>query len=287
MESMITIKQRIQRVGSTRQITSAMKLVATAKVQRARQRMEDSRPFCSDTLRLVHQIAPQGRHARHPYFTSRKTGAGIAVIVISADQGLCAGYNVNILRHSAAFLEQVEEKAQVIPVGRKAVDFFKNKAYSIPTSFSGISQTPFYDDAIEIGTLARELFDSRQVDAVYLMYTAFQSLLVHVPTTLRLLPVEEPQLEKTSSEKPVCFTEYEPAGEAFLSSVIPQYVNACIYGALAESAVCEQSARMTGMDAAVKSSDELIDNLTLRYNRARQGAITQELSEIVGGYNAL
>jgi len=282
MESMQMIKSRIQSIGSTRQITQSMRMVSTAKVQKSRNRMAGNRAFSEQIQRFVGELPRSFGDSRHPYLKGNQSDAA-AVIVISGDRGLCGGYNLNVCKEAVALADRISGKVRMVTVGVKAKDYFGRRRRKAARSFTGVSETPFFDDAVEIGSIALDWFQRGEVGAVYLVYTRFQTLLSQTPLHSKLLPLEP----DAGTESTGIAMRFEPESDAFLERVVPLYVNAVIYGALLESSACEQSARITSMDAAVKNSDEMIASLTLLYNQARQGAITREITEIVGGAEAL
>jgi F-type H+-transporting ATPase subunit gamma len=277
MASMRDIKRRIKSVNSTQQITNAMNLVASSKLSRAKARLEDTRPFFRETRNVIASIVNGSKGISHPYIQSREV-KNSAVIVIAGDRGLCGGYNANVCK--TAFNQAKKNDARLITIGSKSKEFFKSKGMEIIESYTGISEKPSYEDALKIGSQALELFTSGTVDEVYLAYTEFISTLSSEAKLIKILPVDvsEFEAEKTSSQ-----TLYEPNEEAVLDYVIPKYINTVLYGAMVESAVCELGARMTAMDSATENAEEMIADLNLIYNRVRQGAITQEITEIVGG----
>jgi len=280
MASMREIKHRIRSVHSTQQITRAMNMVAASKLQRARGKMESLHPFVEETVRITRDISAFISDRNNPYIKERPASHTL-IIVISADRGLCGGYNVNVSKAAYALAGE-KPGEQLITVGTKARDYFRRRHKNIIRTYSGVSETPFYEDANDIGLLAVDLYDSGEVDEVYLVYTEFQSVVSFLPKTVKLLPLQT----QAEGEANGAF-DFEPDEETFLSFIVPRTVSTVIYGAMVESAACEQGARMTSMDSATKNSSELISRFTLQYNRARQDAITQELTEIVSGANAL
>jgi len=281
MASMREIKHRIRSVRSTQQITRAMNMVAASKLQRARGKLDSLRPFVGETIRITRDVSARISDRGNPYIRQRPVNNTL-VIVISGDRGLCGGYNVNV---SKAALALVNDKPgeQMITIGTKARDYFNRRRKEIIRTYSGISENPFYEDASDIGLLAVDLYDSGEVDEVYLVYTEFLSIVNAQPKTLKLLPLPaEPEQGARGG-----LFDFEPGEGAFLSYIVPRYVSTAVYGAMVESAACEQGARMTSMDSATKNSSDLINKLALQYNRARQDAITQELTEIVSGANAI
>ena len=282
MASMRDIKRRIKSVNSTQQITKAMYLVASSKLTRARNRLNDTRPFFNETRKAIADILSGSKGIKHPLLERREVKSS-AVIVLAGDRGLCGGYNVNV---SKAALERANasKDAKIISVGSKAREYFKARNKSIVDSYTGVSEKPSYETASKIAGKALELFLSGEVDEVYLAYTEFISTLTSEPKVIKILPVDVDEFKSdNAAAKSHALTIYEPNEEAVLNYVIPKYVNTVIFGALVESSVCELGARMTAMDSATENASEMIDYLNLMYNRARQGAITQEITEIVSG----
>ncbi|MFI3230006.1 MAG: ATP synthase F1 subunit gamma [bacterium] len=284
MASMRDIKRRIKSVNSTQQITNAMYLVASSKLTKAKARLEDTRPFFNETRQVITSIVSGSAGIDHPFLQKREVKS-TGVIIVTSDRGLCGGYNVNVNKIASTAIKKGDDK--VITIGSKSRDFFKSRA-NVVESFVGISESPTYEDGVKIGKLALEMFTTGEVDEVYLAYTEFISTLVSEPKLIKLFPLDTEELQNNnqdnqSSSAGGALTIYEPSEESVLEYVIPKYVNTVIYGAMVESAVCELGARMTAMDAATENASEMIGTLNLIYNRARQSAITQEITEIVGG----
>ena len=281
MASMRDIKRRIKSVNSTQQITNAMYLVASSKLNKAKARLEDTRPFFNQTRSVIANIVNGSGNISHPYLDKREVKS-TGVIVITGDRGLCGGYNANVNKLAITAIKN-KETDKVIAVGSKSRDYFKNRS-NVVESFTNISETPTYEDALKIGRLALDMFTSKQVDEVYLAYTEFVSTLVSEPKLIKLFPLDINDFKNEETKTGVnALTIYEPSEEAVLEYVIPKYVNTVIFGAMVESAVCELGARMTAMDSATENAEEMIASLNLVYNRARQSAITQEITEIVSG----
>lgn len=284
MATMREIKQRIRSVNSTQQITKAMNLVSAAKLQQARGKLEQVRPYFNETKQIIGTILKYSEVLNYPYLVSRK-GNRKAYIVVTADRGLCGGYNANIFKEVEAQV-QSKDSVSIISVGKKGRDFFQKQGYHVLGQYSGISEDPTYSDALKIGELGIKMFQEETIDELYLVYTSFISTIQQEPITLKLLPLDPSDFQREAQEK-VPLMRYEPNPEGVLGYIIPKYVNNLIYGGLVEASASEQGARMTAMDTATENANTMIDSLTLQYNRARQGAITQELSEIVGGAEAL
>ncbi len=290
MASVRDLSRRIKSVNSTQQITKAMNLVAASKLQRAKSRQSSTRPFFSETERVIASVVKNSKGVKHPFLESREEKK-VAVIIITSDRGLCGGYNANISKEVMNFINaKGKENTKLLVVGNKGRDYFKRRGANIEQSLTGISENPTYVEAAKIGSYVFNLFATGEVDAVYIGYTEFLSTISHETRITRLLPVDTSNIvEESETEENGAggLMRYEPSEEGVLDYLVPKYINTMIYGALVESAACEQGARMTSMDNATENATEMIGKLTLQKNRARQGAITQEITEIVGGAAAL
>lgn len=271
------IKNRIRSMEATRQITKAMEMVASSKLRRAQAQVLSSRPYFEALYATIHKIADSDRDFSSPYLVSR-SGDRVLHVVIAGDRGLAGGYNSNVLK---MVMSSVSGKnAQILPVGKKAAEFFK--AHKIPCF------TDTYKEAAELSmsdcfTMAKQLcrlFLSGSFDEIYVSYTNYVSVLSQTPATLRLLPLVRKQTER---EGMTTDTVYEPGSRETFEAIIPEYVGGVLYGALCESRASEHAARRTAMDSATQNADEMIAGLSLEFNRARQAAITQEITEIVAG----
>lgn len=277
------IKRRIRSVDSTKQITKAMELVSSAKLRRARQRVEENRPYFEKIEETIQGILPHTKELKNPYIDQRevkKTG----YIVITGDRGLCGGYNTNAIKKAQTHMEGRE--VSVIAVGQKGVNFFRKKGYDLDGEFVSISEKPLFSDAKSIGKLAMELFQNEMIDEVNLVYTEFVSTITHKPRLIHLLPLDQKEIPKEKAVEGDEVMTYEPSAEEVLEYLIPKYVESMIYGALIDASASEQGARRVAMESATDNAEEMIDDLNLKYNRARQASITQEISEIVGGAEA-
>ena len=291
--NMKAIKSRIKSVESTRQITKAMELVASSKLRRAKQQEEAVKPYYSMLLDTIRDIVRIGCD-RHPLINAKPTATATCYIVIAGDRGLAGGYNNNLFR---LVREQIKEGDCVIPVGKKSVDYYTRQAYEILTKDFPLSADVGIPESHEIGEMICSAFQSGKIGRVVVAYTEFASMLSQVPKTLHLLPLEREVLraeemqsqptEQGTTMKLLPDTIYEPSPSAVLEMIIPQYVAGMIFGAVCEAAASEFAARRTAMNAANKNADEMISSLTLRYNRARQAMITQEITEIIAGSEAL
>lgn len=280
MQNMQMIRNRIQSIESTRQITQSMQLSASAKVQSSRRRMEQAAPFVEQAKIMAEQIQAYRTGSDHPYLKEREVRR-TGFIVVGSDRGLCGGYNINVLKETR---QQIEKSPQysLISIGSQIRENCNRQNIAVEHAYHGISENPYYEDAWEVGASVLEQYDAGEIDRLFLIHTKFKTMIKQTPTVVQLLPVPlSPEI------KPVGSMSCEPSEYLLLQAVLPQYVYAQIYGALLESALCEEIARMTSMDSAVKNSNDLIDALSQKYNQARQGAITQEITEIVSGADAL
>jgi F-type H+-transporting ATPase subunit gamma len=281
---MKAIKRRIASVNSTQQIMKAMNLVAASKLQKAKVQLSTIRSLY-DGIRLmmegIHSCPEVGESV---YFQQRKV-ENAAYLVITGDRGLCGGYNLNMGKEALALLNShadVQEK--IIVVGSKGNDYFRRRGKNIVKKFTSMTESVSFEDAESIGKLLFDMYVSGEADEIYIAYTHFESILSHQPRVIRVLPLGgEPGGEAPAAAEMI----YDPDVHGFLDYAVPMYLSTVIYGAMVESNVCEQASRMTSMDAAARNAEEIIDDLTLVYNRKRQGAITQEITEIVSGANAI
>lgn len=276
------IKRRMKGIGSTRQITKAMELVSSTKVRKRRIKLEKTRPYYNTVLKSIQEVL-KNVSINHPLLQEREVKNSL-YITINADRGLAGGYNSNINRLIDSKFKNNKDSISLITVGTKSRDFFKGRNYNILKSFVGISEEPEFSDAIEIGKMAMDLYIKGEVDEINVVFTEFVSTISHKPKVIKLLPSERIQKEEG---KPQAIVDFEPTPEEVLEYLIPKYVESSIYGALIEASTSEQSARRSAMSAATDNANEIIDELNMVYNRARQSAITMELSEIVAGAEAL
>ncbi len=286
MASMRDIKRRIKSVNSTQQITKAMNLVASSKLNRAKARFNDTKPFFEATQRVITNVVKGSKGVSSIFMQERNESNKALVIVVAGDRGLCGGYNSNVCKAAMEIISK-KDNAAVMTVGNKAREFFRHKHIEVVDSFRDVSEKPEYLDAYILGRKAIDMYEKGEVDEVYFVYTEFITTLTNEPKAVKLLPLDSKDFENNEESHSATLTIYEPDEEAVLNYVIPKYVNTVIYGGMVESAVCELSSRMTAMDSATENASEMIDHLNLVYNRVRQGAITQEITEIVSGSNAL
>lgn len=284
METMRDIKRRINSIKNTQKITKAMKMVAAAKLRKAQDKAEDARPFFTKTREILMDVAKYTREPVDHPLLEEKDGNRHLFILITADRGLCGAYNAKVIDKVIESLSPDEENS-LIAIGRKGRDYFAKRGYNIVSEYINIDDYPDYRFASRIGEEIISLFKDDIVDRVNLVYTYFNSAISQEVKSIPLLPLTTPE-EGEEDKKQVGYL-YEPSPEAVMDILLPRYVNNILYSALLEAKASEFGARMTAMDAATDNAGEIIDKLILSYNRARQAAITKEISEIVGGAEAL
>ena len=286
MASMRDIKRRKGSIQSTQQITKAMKLVSTVKLQRAKQRAEQSKAYFNCMYETVTSMLARSGSLNHPYLRSSDSGKK-AVIVITSNRGLAGGYNSNIVKLITKG-DFRKDDLLIYAIGKKGKDALQRYGYHIMEENSEIIEEPSYVDALAISRKLLEGYATGEISEIYLAYTGFKNTVVHVPTMLKLLPVEAPKGSETVKDTgSKAMMNFEPEDDEALDMIIPKYVTSLIYGGLVEAVASENGARMQAMDSATSNAEEMIDHLSLMYNRARQGSITQELTEIIAGANAI
>lgn len=301
MASMRDIKRRRESIQSTSQITKAMKLVSTVKLQHAKGRAEETKPYFDKMYETVSGMLSRSGNVDHPLLSEReKTGnRKKGVILISSNRGLAGGYNSNIVKLVTQGDFSVEDTI-VFPVGRKGMESVQRLGYTCQGDYSEVMNNPLFGDAVSIGKTVVSALESGEIDEVYLAYTVFKNTVTHIPTLIKLLPFtqediqnmeEAAKLEESEGEdgakKAEALMNYEPEESETLGYIIPMYMNSLIFGALVEAVASENGARMQAMDSATSNAEEMLGELSLMYNRARQGSITQELTEIIAGAEAI
>ena len=279
--SMKDIKLRIKSVQSTMQITKAMELVASSKLRHAKLRAEATRPYFHTLHQTLTYMAYSNTEFDSP-FIEKRTVNKACYVIIAGDRGLAGGYNTNLFKAVTAHV--TAQSVCAVPVGKKAVDWCARNGVEILTQQYAVAEAVSLADCFAISRLLCEMFCEHKFDAVYIAYTNFVSMLSQDPAVLPTLPLNYERSE--AKEGPDSLILYEPSCRAVYDAIVPEYVGGLVYGALAESVASELGARRTAMDAASKNAGEMIDDLSLKYNRARQGAITQEITEIVAGAEA-
>ena len=288
MASLIDIRRRLRSVKSTQQITKAMKMVAAAKLRRAQERVIGARPYATLLANVLASVRAHAGDVAHPLLETREEKR-VLVMVVAGDRGLCGAFNTNVNRATAHLIAAHPEwtEVRILPVGRKAVEYWRKRKHPLTEkTYSGIFAALKYADAKEIAGFLAEEFLSDRIDAAYVVVNEFRSILSQVVVTRKLLPLS-PEAAAAAAERPGVEYIYEPDAPTILAWLLPRYLEFTIFRALAESAAAEMGARMTAMGSASKNAGDLIDKLTLTYNRARQARITRELIEIVSGAAAL
>ncbi len=284
VQSMREIKRRIKGISNMKQITNAMGLVSSAKLVKARERLIRTRPYYYTVQKNIERMFEIIDEIDYPLLKNRKVKRSL-YIVISDDRGLAGGYNNNIVRLVEDEAAHRKEDVDLILVGKKAVDYFIRREYKIFRSYTGITEEPNYSDAEEIGYLAFDLYKDYKVDEIKVAFTKFINNIIHEPEVRCLLPQIRTEDEFTLKENIVM--DFEPSPEVVLDYLVPKYVVSSIYGALIEASCSEQGARRLAMEVATENADEIIEDLTIQYNRTRQSAITTEINEIISGAEAL
>jgi F-type H+-transporting ATPase subunit gamma len=281
MASTIDIRRRIRSVKNTQQITKAMKMVSAAKLRRAQDRMFAARPYSAALRQVLSSVAARvGDEIDHPLLRTRDEEKNVLLIVVTSDKGLCGAFNSNAIK--AAMLSIRDKNwgsVELLPIGRKANDFFRRRPIPIRREATHVFQALTLETAREIATAVSEDFISEKFDAVYVVYNEFKSVMAQDVRLERLLPIPR------DFDQPETMIDYlyEPSPEGILNELLPKHIEFQLYRVLLESAAAEQGARMTAMEAATKNASEMIDHLTLTYNRIRQASITKEIIEIVSG----
>lgn len=285
MASMRDIKRRKSSIQSTQQITKAMKLVSTVKLQKAKSHAEQTDPYFNYMYHTVSSMLAKSGNINHPYLTGGDSTKK-AVVVITSNRGLAGGYNSNIVKLITGNEDLKKEDLEIYAVGGKGVEGLSRRGYHIVSDDSAIMEAPSYPDAVALCKKVLDSFAKGEIGEIYLAYTHFKNTVSHEPKLIRLLPVDIEAQEETDEASNVLMN-YEPNEEEALDMIIPKYVTSLFYGALVEAVASENGARMQAMDSATSNAEDMISDLSLKYNRARQGSITQELTEIIAGANAI
>jgi F-type H+-transporting ATPase subunit gamma len=290
MPSLRDLRRRTRSVRNTQQITKAMKMVSAAKLRRSQDAILSARPFAKKMLEVLNSLATRANPEGHPLLRVREPRR-VDVVIVTSDKGLCGSFNANILKHSESFLRSLQvEDLGIQVVGRKARDYYRRRAYPIRREFVDVFRGLGYEAA---GAIARPLMERysiedpdspERVDAVYLIYNEFKSVMQQDVVVERLLPLEKLSFARAEEEFDYI---YEPGPAAIYDAVIPRHVEFQLWRALLESAAAEHAARMTAMENATRNAAELIEQLTLTMNKARQASITKEILEVVSGAEAI
>ncbi len=278
------IKRRRSSIQSTQQITKAMKLVSTVKLQRARAGAERSKSYFTCMYDTVSNILKRVGHVEHKYLMPGATGKK-AVILITSNRGLAGGYNNNVAKLVTRHETWKKEDLLIYSIGNKGREILSRAGYEIKESLPEIMEQPTYADAMFLTERLLKAFEAGEISEIYLAYTFFKNTVSHIPTLVKLLPVEVEQTEEQKTDE--ALMNFEPEDTEAIDLIVPKYIASLIYGGLVEALASENGARMQAMDNATSNAAELIDDLELMYNRARQSSITQELTEIIAGAGAI
>jgi F-type H+-transporting ATPase subunit gamma len=286
------VRRRISSVQSIAKITRAQELIASSRIVRAQQEMRAAGPYSRELTRAVEAVISRSSNITHPFTEEPQNPARAAVLILTSDQGFAGAYNSNVLREAAQLRQRLRDRS-IEPVlyvaGRKGIGWHRFRELAVADSWSGFSAAPRYANAQEISDVLLEAFsaDEGGVDEIHLVCTEFVSMLTQRPVARRLLPLQIEETEEESPSGPLPQYEFEPGPAEVLDALMPQYVASRIYYAMLEAAAAELASRRRAMKAATDNANDLIETLTREANNARQAEITQEISEIVGGANAL
>lgn len=276
------IKRRIKSVSNIKQITRAMELVSTSKLRKSRKQLELTRPYYNTVESSIREILANTKGVKYDLLERREVRNRL-IIVLTSDRGLAGGYNINVIRKAESYIDD-KVGTNFILVGVEAREYFKRRYDGIVEEFSYISEEPSYNNAAKIGSICYDLYRKKEIDEVLLVYTHFSTVLSLVPSMVKLLPAESIEKEGNMENRLI---EYEPSAEEVLNRLVKDYISITIFGAMIESAASEQASRRNSMKNATDNANDMLESLSLRFNRARQAQITQEITEIVSGANAL
>ncbi|HZK54602.1 MAG TPA: ATP synthase F1 subunit gamma [Desulfosporosinus sp.] len=274
------IRRRIRSVRNMQQITKAMKMVSAAKLRKAQLKLNAARPYALQMQGVLERLAQAPVDEIHPLLIKRPVHK-VVYVLITSDRGLCGGYNANLIRKVSGMIKEAQQEVKLVTVGRKGRDFFRRGKTEFLAEYTGFGDEPSYNQAKEVAQEVIRLYEEGEADEVYLLYTEFVTAMTQRPTQIKLLPMEQP-VAKEGKEY-----IFEPSAEEILNSLLPKYIETQIYRTILEGKASEQGARMTAMSSATDNAKDMIDRLSLAMNRARQAAITTEISEIVSGAAAL
>jgi F-type H+-transporting ATPase subunit gamma len=289
------IRRRIRSVQSTAKITRAQELIASSRIIKAQQRVRDARAYDREITRAVSAVVSRSAQVDHPLTRPVENPQRAAVLILTSDRGFAGGYNSTVLREAQGLEEMLRDERSVDPVpyvsGRKGITWHSFRDLEIAADWSGFSETPAHTNAAEITQVLLDAFDTPTseggVDEIYMVHNEFVSMLTQRPVISRLLPLEIEETTEESAGGPVPIYEFEPSAQEVLDALLPWYIESRIFHALLDAAAAEIASRRRAMKSATDNANELVDSLTLEANKARQAEITQEISEIVGGANAL
>jgi F-type H+-transporting ATPase subunit gamma len=284
------VRRRISSVKSIAKITRAQELIASSRIVKAQQRMRAAEPYSRELTRAVEAVISRSAQVTHPFTTERPNIAAAAVVILTSDSGFCGAYNANVLRESQRLRQTLADRkvdAKLYVAGRKGISWHHFRDMDLEGEWSGFSSTPQYANAQALAEPLLAAFENNEVDEIHLVSTDFVSMLTQRSSARRLIPLEIEETTEEAPSGPLPQYEFEPSPEKVLDALLPQYVTSRIFFAMLEAAASELAARRRAMKAATDNANDLLENLTREANNARQAEITQEISEIVGGANAL
>jgi len=286
MPSLIDLRRRIRAVKSTQQITKAMKMIAASRLRKSQERVVNARPFAIEALRVLRDLAARTDASAHPLLAIREEKT-ILAFVLTSDKGLCGSFNTNIIKAAGqAILARSDQMVTLGLIGRKGRDFFRRRGYPVAYERVNVFQHLTFEDAENIADVAIAEYAAAKIDAVYLIYNEFKSVMQQRIVAEKLLPIPRADLNEVDAAARVDYI-YEPDAATLFDRILPGHVRVQVWRALLESAAAENAARMTAMDAATKNATDMIDGLTLYMNKVRQAGITREIIEVVSGAQAL
>lgn len=290
MPSLKDVKMKIVGVGKTKQITKAMGMVASAKLRGAQSRIERFRPYASKYREVIGELAAKVDGVSHPLLTAHEEKKRCAIILVTSDRGLCGGFNAAIIAEGLRLAGEARQKGMEVSficVGRKGRDAIRKSSYPVGTAYADSMGSVDFALASAVAVEVIHKYEALELDEVWLVYGEFVSMAKQPPASLKLLPLKAPAAESDPDAGPQCEYVYEPSEAKLLEDLLPRYVKVQVYSGLLDTAASEHAARMAAMDNATRNCDELINSLTLLYNKTRQASITSELIDIVGGAEAL
>ena len=274
------IRRRIRSVRNMQQITKAMKMVSAAKLRKAQLKLNAARPYARQLQGVLERLAQAPVDAVHPLLKKRPVQK-VVYVLITSDRGLCGGYNANLIRKTSGLIAETQQEVKLVTVGRKGRDFFRRGKIEFLAEYTGLGDDPSYNKAKEIAQEVVRLYEQGEADEVYILYTEFVTAMTQRPSQIKLLPIEQPEGKQGKQYI------FEPSAEDILNSLLPKYVETQIFRTILDGKASEQGARMTAMSSATDNAKDMIEKLSLAMNRARQAAITTEISEIVSGAASL
>ncbi len=281
------IRTQISSIKNTQKITSAMEMVAASKMKKAQNRMLASRPYCEKISSVIGHLAHAHSEFEHPYMNSSEKLQRIGIIIVSSDRGLCGGLNTNLFRHILRQVVEYQDKGievDICTIGKKATSFFKNSGLNIKSALTDLGDAPHFDDLLGAIKIMLNGFDAGETQQLSVAYNKFENTMTQTPTIMQLVPMVANESDNMNHYWDYI---YEPDAQEVLSALLVRYIEALVYQGLVENIACEQSSRMIAMKSATDNAGDMVKELELVYNKARQAAITQEISEIVSGAAAV